>query len=78
MTDLVLAKWGNSLAIRIPHVLADQLGLKENSPVKVNVEDGRFVISRGNTLADMLASLTDGGNDASMDWGSPVGREEWI
>lgn len=78
MAKTLIAKWGNSLAVRIPHVLADQLGLKENTPVCVNVENDRIEISRSTTLEEMLSSLTDEDRCALVDWGSSVGRENWI
>jgi antitoxin component of MazEF toxin-antitoxin module len=36
--DTKIQKWGNSLAVRIPKVYVDQLGLYSNSPIKISVE----------------------------------------
>lgn len=40
-----IQKWGNSLALRIPKIFADGIGLKENSSVKVSLDNGKIVIS---------------------------------
>ena len=40
-----LQKWGNSLALRIPKSMADDLNLGENAKVTVIVENGSIVVS---------------------------------
>ena len=40
MATTQLAKWGNSLALRIPKSLAEGAKLKEGDPVQVSVEGG--------------------------------------
>ena len=37
-----IAKWGNSLAVRIPAVVVDALALKEGDDVEIHVADERF------------------------------------
>lgn len=36
---MIVAKWGDSLAIRIPSSIADALGLKEGDEVDVHIGD---------------------------------------
>ena len=76
--DGFVAKWGHSLALRIPQVFAKQLDINENSPVNMEVVDGKLIITRGISLDEMLASLTEENRDVLVDWGSPVGREDFI
>lgn len=38
-----VAKWGNSLAVRIPKDVAEALGLKEGDEVELRPGDGRGV-----------------------------------
>jgi antitoxin MazE len=78
MNNAVIAKWGNSLALRIPHALANQLNLTENSKVNISCIDGRMVITRGITLEEMLSSLTEDNRNVLDDLGAPVGREDFI
>ena len=42
----VIRKWGNSQAIRIPKNYLDSLGIKENDPVSLSLEDNSIVIKK--------------------------------
>lgn len=53
-----VAKWGNSLAIRIPRDVAEALGLKEGDDVSVTVNDG-LRIARDDRKARALARIRD-------------------
>jgi antitoxin MazE len=56
-------KWGNSLALRIPKSFAEELEIKNSSPVAVSVEEGALVIKpdrdRMWDLHSLLARITD-------------------
>jgi antitoxin MazE len=42
-----VAKWGNSLAIRLPVALVEALELKEGDDIEIHIADGReFGVSR--------------------------------
>ncbi len=43
---MLVSKWGNSLAIRLPKEIVDQLGLKEGDDIKVTMkaEDGSSML----------------------------------
>ena len=42
-----VAKWGNSLAIRLPAAVVEALELKEGDDIEIHVADGReFGVSR--------------------------------
>ena len=71
----VIAKWGNSLAVRLPHVVADEAGFTEDTKVKISFDQGKIVISREITLDDMLNSLTKENSPIYQDMGEPVGKE---
>ncbi len=45
MTRLVIKKWGNSLAARIPKVIADMVQLKKDQTVAIETKDGRIIIT---------------------------------
>ena len=74
-----LQKWGNSLALRIPKLLADEVGLTENSAVELSLRDNELVIApvvkTGFTLADLLAQVTDANLHREVDTGPAVGGE---
>lgn len=56
-------KWGNSLAFRIPKSFARDLGLGNNSPVEIGLEDGALVVrpdlEQTWDLGSLLAKVTD-------------------
>ena len=54
-----VAKWGNSLAVRIPAAVAEALDLKEGDEVKVGVaEKGRaFEVEKEMTPEEAIRSL---------------------
>jgi antitoxin MazE len=53
-----IAKWGNSLAIRLPAVVVEALKLKEGDDVEIHVADERqFAIARKPGRAELLKRL---------------------
>ncbi len=45
-----VAKWGNSLAVRLPKKLVDELGLKEGDDVEI--------VAKGKETLEMMAKLS--------------------
>lgn len=75
--DVSVAKWGNSLGVRIPKGIAGKLGLKEGTRVDVEAEGDRIVISLRRprySLDAVLANVTPEIREA-FDWGPDLGRE---
>ena len=58
-----IQKWGNSLAVRIPKALAEDLGWRENAPVKMSLEEGALVIKTDRERAWDLDTLMSGVTD---------------
>jgi len=55
-----VAKWGNSLAVRIPAAVVEALGLKEGEEIEIQVADARsFGIARKPDRAELLKRLRD-------------------
>jgi antitoxin MazE len=56
-------KWGNSLAVRIPKSFAEGMGIGNNAPVEMSLEEGALVIKadrdRQWDLDTLLAGVTD-------------------
>ncbi|MET0164158.1 MAG: AbrB/MazE/SpoVT family DNA-binding domain-containing protein [Vicinamibacterales bacterium] len=53
-----VSKWGNSLAIRLPAVVVDALGLKEGDDIQVVVAGTRtFTVARAPGVRDVLVRL---------------------
>ena len=74
-------KWGNSLALRIPKPLADQIGLEPDSPVELSLRGKELVIEPVSpsdlNLDDLLARVTEDNLHGEVDTGPPIGREVW-
>lgn len=73
-------KWGNSLALRIPRPLAEELGIKPGSPVNITTEQGHIVISPATlqyTLDDLLKGITPARLHRETDTGDRVVNEVW-
>lgn len=73
-----IAKWGTSLAIRIPKAIAQQWGVREGSAIEI-VPQGDHVVLRKETydLADMLAQVTFDNLHSEQESGPAQGSEEW-
>ncbi len=75
-----LAKWGNSLGLRLPKTIALEAGVEEGDPVDVSVKDGAIVIRPSRptyTLEQLVAKITPRNRHDESDWGAPVGDERW-
>ena len=72
-------KWGNSLGLRIPRGLADEVGLGVGTEVSLIAKDGELVLRPSLPsrlrLADLLAGITPENIHASVDTGDAVGSE---
>ncbi len=81
MASTRLAKWGNSLAVRIPKAIAEDVRLREGEPVTVTVaSDGGLVIKtrcHKYQLGQLVSRITARNRHAEVDWGKPRGGEIW-
>lgn len=74
-------KWGNSLALRIPRLFADEVMLQENSAVDVTVRAGKLVVvpieESELTLDALVEQITDDNRHDEIETGERVGNEIW-
>jgi len=80
-TTSSVKKWGNSLAVRIPTAVVQDLGLSENSSVQI-VSDGIVATIQPKkrkkvNLDELVAAITPNNIHEEVDWGSAVGKEVW-
>ena len=72
-------KWGNSLGVRIPRGLADEVGLAAGSEISLTAKDGELVLRPSLPsrlrLTELLAGITQENIHASIDTGDAVGAE---
>ena len=74
-----IGQWGNSLAFRIPKLIARELNLQPNDAVSCRVENGKLVIEPVQTPQEYsLDELLEGFEPSEeVSWGKPEGNEVW-
>lgn len=75
-----VAKWGNSLGVRLPRQLIETVRLTEGQTVDLEIQDDAIVIRNARKrykLADLLAEMNTDNRHGEQDFGAPVGKEEW-
>jgi antitoxin MazE len=81
MVQARVQRWGNSLAIRIPKPFALEIGLEQNSLVKVFVSEGKLMLEPVTkskyTLEQLLAGVTQDNLHHEIETGPAVGNEAW-
>lgn len=78
---IVVRKWGNSAAVRIPATVLAEAGLALDQPVEVREENGRIVIeplrrSRFE-IGRLVRRIRPDNFHEAIDTGPAVGREIW-
>ena len=76
---VVVKKWGNGAALRLPASLMDAVNLQLEQVVDLRAEGGVIVIppvrEQEFDLVSMLAAITSENRHASADFGPTVGKE---
>lgn len=73
-----ICKYGSSLAVRIPKLIAEQREVQESSAVEMVPRGNQVILHKKTyTLADMLATVTDENLHPELDAGSAQGNEAW-
>ncbi len=79
--QLSIAKWGNSLALRLPSQIAREGRLEEGTNVTVEVNEGGSIIvtptRKRFKLSQLLENCPVRATSAEVDWGQPRGEEAW-
>jgi antitoxin MazE len=76
-----LAKWGNSLAVRIPQSIAKEAGLNEGDFLALGLGGDGSIVLRSTRkkyeLSDLVSRITPKNRHRETDWGRPQGKEAW-
>jgi len=77
--EAVIKKWGNSLGIRIPGLIAKEIPLKDGSYVDINSRGNEIVIRpiKKRNLSEMISQINDQNLHDEIQTGEPVGKEIW-
>jgi antitoxin MazE len=79
-TRTQIARWGNSLGLRLPKSVAVEAQVDEGDTVNVSVKNGAIVIRPSRptySLEELVAGITPGNRHTESDWGTPIGHEVW-
>lgn len=83
----VFSRWGNSLGLRIPKHLREQLGLQEGMMAEMEVDNGKLIIvpfqkkpspkgSESISIKDLMKKVTPE-NQPQIDNDDVIGNEIW-
>lgn len=76
-----IQKWGNSLAVRIPKTVAQDIHLKTGAPVDLIVRDGKLLVepkaTRTYQLSQLLKQISKRNLHNEVETGRPTGNEVW-
>lgn len=75
-----LAKWGSSLAVRIPKAMLEAAQLKAGDKLEIELQDRTIVIQSlagKPTLKELVDGITPENCHPATDWGPPLGNEVW-
>lgn len=74
----IITKWGNGLGLHIPHYVAKEIGVKNGTPVDIQIVDGSIVVKpRTYSLKELLAQVTPENLHREIYTGERIGNEEW-
>ena len=75
------AKWGNSVALRIPSSIVQELAVSVGKSAKIHVRDGSLVVTPVPgpvyTLDDLLNGMTEENLHDEITTGGAAGNEVW-
>jgi len=76
-----LAKWGGSVALRIPKNVLIELGISENEEVSLRTNEKKELIIKAvhkhRKLSERFKDWKDVCSSELVDFGKPEGKEEW-
>jgi antitoxin MazE len=80
MATQKVALWGNSLGVRLPQSIVQQIGLRAGTTISISTEGDKIILSPTKpkyTLKELLKDVTPDQQHDEMDWGEPQGDEFW-
>ncbi|HEY3762105.1 MAG TPA: AbrB/MazE/SpoVT family DNA-binding domain-containing protein [Verrucomicrobiae bacterium] len=78
--NATIQKWGNSLAVRIPKSVSQQIHVNEGDGVELKVDANGLLIrpaKRRYQLSGLVRKITPSNRHQETDWGKRSGKEAW-
>ena len=79
-TSTQIARWGNSLGLRLPKAVAAEARIGEGDTVEVSVKDGAIIVRPAQptySLHELVSKITPHNRHGETAWGKPTGHEQW-
>ncbi len=79
-TSTQIARWGNSLGLRLPKAIASEARIGEGDTVEMSVKDGTIIVRPAQStysLHELVSKITPHNRHGETDWGKPTGHEQW-
>src|SRR5437870_2730681 len=79
--NATIQKWGNSLALRIPKSIANEIELEQGDSVEMEVADGVLAVRPGRPryrLADLVRGITKKSRQDETDLGQGEGSRNMV
>jgi len=82
MPKAQVVKWGNSLAVRIPKIVAEEARMQEGDAIVIKASPDHIELRHAEkipNLKEMVAKITPENRYQETDWGPDIGKEivEW-
>ena len=73
-----ISKWGEDFGFRIPDEVAEELGLKEGTPIELTLDGDVLRIRKSRrTLEEMIAKIDPDNLPENIESDGPRGNEYW-
>ena len=75
-----VAKWGNSLGLRLPKAVALEARIEDGDTVEVFVQNGTIVVRPAKpryALDELVGRITQKNRHDNPAWSAPLGKETW-
>jgi antitoxin MazE len=80
-TETLIAKWGHSLAVRLPQAIAKEARLAEGDRLSLELDAAGGIVLRPTRrryrLDQLTSRITAKNRHSETDWGTPAGKESW-
>jgi antitoxin MazE len=80
MVTQKVSSWGNSLGVRLPRAIVQQVGWKEGIILKISIENGNVILSPARqryTLDELIKDVDPEKQHPELEWGEAAGQETW-
>ena len=78
-----IQKWGNSQGLRFPKHILQEAHIDIGDELNISVSNGKIIIEPINniknkySISELISQMPNNYSSNELDWGKPVGKEEW-